>query len=83
MQRVTNWCDANLIDNWRSEIKRLWTVRVGFFWSAVGVVFLLLSLISDELKSIIGWKTFAVLFLLVGCSVMWARLLKQPGADTE
>lgn len=81
MQRVLDWCDTHLIDNWRSEIKRLWSVRVGFFWAAAGVVFALLALISDELKSTIGWIPFSIVFVAVGCSVMAARLLKQPGAE--
>ena len=70
-----------LIDGWRKEIWRLWSIRVGLVWGAVETFVFVAALISDELKAAIGWKTFAAVLALASISLIGARLLKQPGTD--
>lgn len=81
MDRIIAWCDTHLIDNWRTEWRRLWSVRFAVFWIVVAGVVALLPMISDEVKELVGAKTFATIFLLGFVSVGVARYLKQPGAD--
>lgn len=78
---ILSWCDKRLIDNWRTEIRRLYTLRLAVVVILIGVLFGLLPLVSDEIKAIIGWKAFSILFVLLGVSFGLARLLKQPGSD--
>lgn len=81
-QAIVAWCDAHLIDQWR-DAQKLWSNRVAIFWIVVGTIFALLALISDEVKALIGWVGFSVLFIFAGVSFGIARLLKQaPGDDT-
>lgn len=81
MANINAWMDRRFIDNWRTEIRRLWSVRAAAVWVVVGVAFALLALVSDELKSVIGWKAFSAVFVVTGVSFGLARVLKQPGTD--
>ena len=81
--RIKNWRVAQLrfIDDWRTVLKRAWTMRISFVLVFLGVFFLLMPMMSDELKHLVGPWTFALMFLIVGFTVGVARLLKQPGAE--
>ena len=66
-----------LIDNWRSEFRRLWSIRIGLFFGALN-------------GAVLGLRAFQGVsspYLFLGLNVVgWAvligaRLLKQPGAD--
>ena len=68
---------TTLIDNWRSEFRRLWSIRIGLFFGALNGAVLGLAAFQDVISpylflglNVVGWA------VLVG-----ARLLKQPGAD--
>ncbi|MDB5651951.1 MAG: hypothetical protein JWL62_3471 [Hyphomicrobiales bacterium] len=71
-----------LIDNWRAESRRLWTMRVSLFWtlfwSAIGA----LTELWPSLADVIPLKAFIALGVLMPVSHALARLMKQPGADT-
>jgi hypothetical protein len=66
-----------LIDNWKTEIHRLWTIRIGLFFGALNGFVLGLAAFTDVFNpwlfmalNVFGWV------LLVG-----ARITKQPGAE--
>lgn len=66
-----------LIDDWRKQIKRLWSVRVAAFWGAVGAVIVILS---AYLYNTFDWRV-GVLLVLVSATFAVARVLKQPGTE--
>ena len=70
-----------LIDDWRKQVFRLWSLRVAFFWTVIGGGVALLPLVSDEAKAFLGPWAFAGLFMAMFVSFTLARLLKQPGTD--
>jgi hypothetical protein len=70
-----------LIDNWRLEIGRLWSMRLAIgsavLWSGVGGFLLVWPALADKIPLptyILGGLVLSVLFGV-------ARLLKQPGAE--
>lgn len=80
MKPILSWCDRHLIDNWRTEWKRLWSIRLSIFWISVAGVVALTPMVSDEAKSLLGPLPFAIIFFMAFVSVGVARYLKQPGA---
>jgi len=66
-----------LIDNWKAEFRRLWSVRVAAFWGAVGAVIVILS---AYLYNTFDWWVGGLL-ILVSASFAVARVLKQPGTE--
>lgn len=70
-----------LIDNWRREIWRLWSVRVAAggaaFWAAMSFAYVLWPALLDR----VPFWFYAVGGVIVSILLAWARLLKQPGAD--
>ena len=70
-----------LIDDWRRDLARLWSIRVAAFWSAVGAFVMVAPLVSDEAKDLIGPWHFGGILFVAGMSFGLARALKQPGAD--
>jgi hypothetical protein len=69
--------DVRLIDNWKTELGRLWSVRVAAFWGAVGAIIVILS---AYLYSTFDWRVGGLL-ILVSASFAVARVLKQPGTE--
>lgn len=67
-----------LIDNWRRELRRLWSIRVAAFWGAVSGLLLIWPALADSIPI---WA-YAVGGITVSMSFAVARFLKQPGADT-
>lgn len=70
-----------LIEKWRNELFRLWSLRFvyasGAVWAAVGGLWVLWPALIEELPP---WIYFTVgLSLAVATGV--ARVTKQPGAD--
>lgn len=66
-----------LIDNAWDEFKRLWSMRVAMFWTAVGTVAVLWTGLAGSIPAPIFFGVgFAVIF-----SFGVARLLKQPGTE--
>jgi hypothetical protein len=68
---------VRLIDNWRAEAKRLWSIRVGLFFGALNGAMLGLAAFVNTIDPI--W--FLILNILGWTILVGARLLKQPGAD--
>lgn len=66
-----------LIDDWRIELRRLWSVRVAAFWSLVwGLI-----LVWPGLTGAIPLWLYVVGGLVTCVSFGVARVLKQPGTD--
>ena len=72
-----------LIDDWVHALRKLWSVRVALFWSAVGAFIMVAPLVSDEAKNVLGPWHFGGILFLAGVSFGVARALKQPGTDGE
>lgn len=66
-----------LIDDWRRELLRLWSIRVAVFWGAVSGLFV----VWPELGSVIPLPWFAALSVVMSTALTIARLTKQPGAE--
>ena len=70
-----------LIENWRGELRRLWSVRVAVggaaFWSLVGGAILIWPALVDRIS--IWAYVGGGIALSVAYGV--ARFLKQPGTD--
>jgi len=69
--------DMKLIDNWRTEIRRLWSLRVAAFWGAVGG---LIVVLGAFLNFSFNWGV-GVLLILISATFAAARLAKQPGTE--
>lgn len=80
---VLSWADRHLILGWR-DAKRLWSIRFNLLVGVAAILVVLLSLISDEVKGLIGWKAFAGTFFGLSMIGLFARLWKQDGGkDVE
>ena len=66
-----------LIENWRRELRRLWSIRIGLFFAALNGSVLGLAAFVNVINPwwFLGLNTLGYM-VLIG-----ARLLKQPGAD--
>lgn len=69
--------DARLIDNWRRELLRLWSIRVVAFWGAVYGLILVWPGLAGSLPPLL----YAVVGVVMCTSFIVARFLKQPGTD--
>ena len=67
----------HLIDDWKAQLLRLWSVRVAAFWGAVGA---LVVILSAYLYNTFDWRVGALL-IVVSASFALARALKQPGTE--
>lgn len=65
-----------LIPNWRAELRRLWSIRVGLFFGALNGAMLGLAAFINVIPP--TW--FLALNTLGWAVLIGARLLKQPGA---
>lgn len=80
---VVSWADRHLIAGWR-DARRLWSIRINLLIGVAAILVVLLGLISDEVKSLIGWKAFAATFVALSLVGLFARLWKQDGGkDVE
>jgi hypothetical protein len=75
--RAKSTLDKYLIAGWRSEWKRLWSVRVTLFWGALSGLVSVWSAFSDVLPLWVYSGFSVVASILLGV----ARLTKQPGLD--
>lgn len=66
-----------LIDDWKREMRRLWSIRVGLFFGALNGAVLGLAAFQDVINP--WW--FLFLNMAGWGALIAARLLKQPGAD--
>lgn len=71
-----------LIDDWRTAVGRLWSMRLAIgsavLWSAVGGLLLVWPALADKVPLwvyVLGGLVLSVLFGV-------ARLLKQPGTES-
>lgn len=69
---------VRLIENWRTEFKRLWTIQVCAFWGALCGLVAIWPALVDAIPR--NW--FIVLGMAMPATIAVARLLKQPGTDT-
>jgi hypothetical protein len=75
LARVAAALDRHLIDGWRTEWKRLWSIRVAMLWIVVSS---LLGVWGAFFYVVPGWL-WAGLGFAMGVSYGVARYLKQPG----
>lgn len=72
---------ARLIDDWRTELLRLWSMRVVLFWTVFWSTVGFLVLIWPAFLSYMPMGLFIGLGLAMSISFGLARVLKQPGAQ--
>lgn len=72
---------ARLIDDWRTELLRLWSMRVVVFWTVFWSAMGGLILVWPALMGYMPVWLFVSLGVLMCVSFGLARLLKQPGAQ--
>lgn len=68
-----------LIDNWKTELTRLWCIRVSIFWGAMIGLFAALPALQDTFAS--HPFLFVISSMLIAGSISGARMLKQPGTE--
>lgn len=68
---------VRLIPRWRTELTRLWSIRVGLFFGALNGAMLGLAAFVYVIPPV--W--FLVLNTVGWAVLIGARLLKQPGAE--
>lgn len=66
-----------MIDNWRAEIRRLWSIRLAIFWGALSGLYSAWGAFQEVLPPYL----FAGVSMIMCAAIMGARLTKQPGAD--
>jgi hypothetical protein len=77
-----SWLDDKLIDDWRTEWRRLWSVRVAIFWGAFSGLVSILPVFGVLVPN--RWQAlafFAVFNSLMCVVLVLARLAKQPGTE--
>lgn len=66
-----------LIPHWKKELTRLWSMKVAYFWLAVGAITVLWPGLAGSIS--------AGIYLTVGFLLIFsfgaARMLKQPGTE--
>ncbi|AVT76649.1 hypothetical protein RPPS3_25860 [Rhodopseudomonas palustris] len=71
-----------LIDEWKREARRLWSMRAALggalLWSAVGG----LLMVWPGIASVVPPLAYAVIGVALSIIYGLARILKQPGTDT-
>ncbi len=73
--------DARLIENWRGEIRRLWTMRIALGSAAFWSVLLFLYAAWPALIGYIPLGAFFAVGVAISVAVGIGRILKQPGMD--
>jgi hypothetical protein len=68
---------VKLIDGWRRELLRLWSIRTALFFGALNGALLGLAAFIDAIDPY--W--FLILNIVGYATVAGARILKQPGAE--
>lgn len=69
--------ESRLVDDWRGEAKRLWSIRVALFWGAVSGLYGA----WDAFQSVLPAPLFAAASVVMSVSLVGARLTKQTGGD--
>ena len=64
---------VSLIDGWRKELRRLWTIRLAVFWGAVHGLLAVWPALAD----VVSPGTLAIGGVVMSASLVAARLLKQ------
>lgn len=73
--------DIQLIEDWKAEFTRLWSMRVTIFWTVFWSGLGGLCLVWPALIGSIPTPWFVGLGVLMPVTIGVARLLKQPGAE--
>ena len=79
LQAVLALADARLIDDWRAEIRRLWSIRVALAWAAVSGIYSA----WDAFQAFLPAWLFGALSVIMSVSIVGARLTRQAGAVDE
>ena len=66
-----------LIDDWKRQIVRLWSMRVAIFWLVVAGLILVWPGLAGEISA----PVYALVGVVMVVSFGVARLLKQPGTE--
>lgn len=69
--------EKHLIDDWKVEVQRLWSIRIALFWGAVSG----LIAVWSSFSSVVPLWLFASLSVAMSAAMAAARMLKQPGAN--
>jgi hypothetical protein len=77
LQRAVVALDKHLIDDWRTDALRFWSVRLALFWGALSGLFL----VWPAFANVIPLWAFAGLSIVMSAALAVARLTKQPGMD--
>lgn len=66
-----------LIDDWKAQILRLWSMRVAIFWLVIAGLILVWPGLAGEISA----PVYALVGVVMVVSFGVARLLKQPGTE--
>ena len=83
VEKLLGALDRRFIDDWRASVLRLWSIRVAMLWIVLGALIFVAPMVSDEAKSLFGAWPFAGGLFLASVSFGVARLLKQPGTESN
>jgi hypothetical protein len=75
MLRLARGLDKWLIDGWRSQAPRLWSIRIALFWGALSGLYCAWPAFAEALPL----PVFAGLSVAMSAAIAVARLTKQPG----
>jgi hypothetical protein len=79
LTKLLTAANARMIDDWRSALKRLWSIRVALFWGAVSGLYAAWPSFQDVIPA----PVFAAVSAIMSAAIVGARLTKQPGTDAN
>ena len=74
---IIEFLDKRFVAGWRFKLRRLWTIRIALFWTALSAVAGVWGALVYELPT---WL-YMLLGVTMNVSLGIARLMKQPGVD--
>jgi hypothetical protein len=79
MKKLWAWLRSlGLIDDWRAELRRLWSVRVALFWGAACGLLMCWPALADTIPV----RIYVIGGMVIAASIAGARMLKQPGTES-
>jgi hypothetical protein len=75
--RALHAFNLRLIDDWKAQALKLWSIRIALFWGGLSGLVAVWSAFSD----IIPLPVYAGFSVLATMAIAGARVTKQPGAD--
>jgi hypothetical protein len=68
--------ELTLIDDWRAQVRRLWSIRIALFWGGLSGLIAVWSAFSE----VIPLWLYASVGVIANVAIVGARVTKQPGA---